>query len=83
MDSTDLTSPPIPENISEPTTPPQEELSEAQLREIYEAEEIERFLQLFSTVRTIHISYITNIHDACSMLRKSDFPMQRDHRNHK
>jgi hypothetical protein len=50
MDPTNLTSPLVPENISEPTTSLQQELSEAQLREIYEAEEIERFLHLFSTV---------------------------------
>ena len=39
------------QSFSEPPTIREEELTEAQLREVYDEEEINRFLYLFSTVR--------------------------------
>jgi hypothetical protein len=84
MDPTNSTPPPISENESEPLTPPQQELSEAQLREIYEAEEIERFLRLFDTVRvTQNLSMNVTNGYAHSMLKKSNSLMQRRHKYHK
>lgn len=50
------------------------ELTEQQLRDLYDSEEIERFINLFSAVsnRTLHTT--SSLSSAYSMLRKSDYP---------
>lgn len=60
----------VPANVRASVPIMEDELSEQQLREIYDNEEIERFLHLFSAVRNVTQDPLPHLYPICSMLQK-------------